>query len=173
MVKRLSTRHNTPLRTMSNNSIRNYFKPKPKENGSERKPRGPHPYSRSSSPPSPASPQESPAPPQRRYGDARSRRKEIADDTLEALEAGCYSLDGSTYALKDAVKRSEQGTRYHQPDCALASWEISPPPSGSGRQAEVTLAEISTLEGARYLISQTDGMSVCGSRSTVRLIRHT
>ncbi|KAL1756715.1 hypothetical protein FB107DRAFT_210943 [Schizophyllum commune] len=141
---------------MSNNSIKNYFKPKPKENGGERKPRGPHPYSRSSSPPSPASPQESPAPPQRRYGDARSRRKEIADDTLEALEAGCYSLDGRTYALKDAVKRSEQGTRYYQPDCALASWEITPPPSSNGRQTEVTLAEISTLEGARFLISQTD-----------------
>ncbi|KAL1746696.1 hypothetical protein HDZ31DRAFT_33706 [Schizophyllum fasciatum] len=143
---------------MSSNSITNYFKPRPK-NGNERKARGSHPYTHSPSPPKPETVpvQQSPAPPQERRKDARTKRKEIADDTLAAIEAGCYSLDGQTYPLSDAVQNSERETRYYSPDSALASWESAPAPQIPGTRTAVTLAEISTLEGARLLISQSDG----------------
>ncbi|TRM68987.1 hypothetical protein BD626DRAFT_392676 [Schizophyllum amplum] len=146
---------------MSANSITQYFKPRPKPEGTAKKSRASLPYSRS---PPPASESDSAShndatessPTPKKQINPRTMRKEIADDTLAAIKAGRYSLDGLTYSLQDAVKISKQGTCYYPPDSDLANWEYTSPPANDGTRAEVILAEISTLEGARLLRSQTN-----------------
>ncbi|KAI0698311.1 hypothetical protein C8T65DRAFT_13669 [Cerioporus squamosus] len=81
--------------------------------------------------------------------DRRARLKDIADTTLDAIDRGSYILDETTHDLRVAMDQSKRQTTYHAPD-SLSSWaSATPPPPVS--HTKISLLEMSTLEGARYL----------------------
>ncbi|KAK2467403.1 hypothetical protein APHAL10511_000638 [Amanita phalloides] len=80
-------------------------------------------------------------------------RKEVANSTVKAIEAGSYSLNGVIHDLSTKTKESENNTRFYSAESALTSWAAASPANPSPR-TEVSLLEMSTLAGARYLSSQ-------------------
>ena len=82
--------------------------------------------------------------------DARTKRKNIARDTLEAIEAGSYDLQGTTYDLRDPTGQSKRNTSYYAPDSPLSSWPTGSPDIPA-ESPNVLLLEATTLEGARFL----------------------
>lgn len=87
-------------------------------------------------------------PPQGNDDPKRAARKKVADETLDAIDRGSYLH----HDLSRAVATSKQNTRYYAPDSLLSTWASTTSGSQSqGSQVEVTLLEISTLEGARWL----------------------
>lgn len=76
----------------------------------------------------------------------RVARRKIADETLDAIDRGSYL----NHDLTKAITISKQNTRYYAPDSLLSTWSSSDPPSPA-RQNNVTVLELSTLEGARYI----------------------
>ncbi|THV06189.1 hypothetical protein K435DRAFT_773390 [Dendrothele bispora CBS 962.96] len=82
----------------------------------------------------------------------RSRLKEVAEGTLNALEHGSFDLNGSTHDLNAKVEALRRDTKYYSPDSLLSSWSKSTPPSPRKPDAQtlISIVEISTLEGARY-----------------------
>ncbi|KAF9028119.1 hypothetical protein BDZ89DRAFT_951635 [Hymenopellis radicata] len=88
----------------------------------------------------------------KKEGAARSSRKEIADDTLKAIETGCFVLKGVKHDLKDCTARSCRSTRYYAPNSLLSTWQRSPssPPHAD---TEISILQMTTLEGARYFSS--------------------
>ncbi|KAE9403835.1 hypothetical protein BT96DRAFT_451767 [Gymnopus androsaceus JB14] len=76
--------------------------------------------------------------------------KQIADDTIEAIEHGSYELAGATFDLQVSVTQMRQGTEYWSPETkTLVDWAEN---RASGSKAiEISVLEISTLEGARFL----------------------
>ncbi|KAI0669409.1 hypothetical protein C8Q78DRAFT_176051 [Trametes maxima] len=82
----------------------------------------------------------------------RNRLKGIADDTLEAIEQGHYSLNGQTYDLRVPTAVSKQQTQYYAPDSLLSTWASSgTPPTTLDHSTSFSVLEVSTLEGARLL----------------------
>ncbi|EEB95112.1 hypothetical protein MPER_05972 [Moniliophthora perniciosa FA553] len=106
-------------------SISNYFKPKPNTNN----PRAP--------------------------------RVKIAEETLEAIKKGSYTHNGTTYTLKDKVEAMKRETRYYAGDSLLSNWHHTPSAAAAGaggekeRTASISILEMTTLEGARYLSTNT------------------
>ncbi|PCH35701.1 hypothetical protein WOLCODRAFT_126185, partial [Wolfiporia cocos MD-104 SS10] len=80
----------------------------------------------------------------------RERLQTIADDTLEAIDRGSYTLNGATVDLSVAILASKKGTQYYDPDSLLSGWAALRP-QGSREVGDVSLLEVSTLEGARLL----------------------
>lgn len=60
--------------------------------------------------------------------DRRTRLKGITEGTLDAIDDGHYTLDGTTYDLSLSVKASKQHTQYYAPDSMLSTWSNIPPP---------------------------------------------
>lgn len=81
--------------------------------------------------------------------DRRARLKGIADKTLDAINHGSYVLDETTYDLRVATEQSKRQTTYHAPD-SLSAWATTTPPTAVPH-TKISLLEVSTLDGARYL----------------------
>ncbi|KAI1788340.1 hypothetical protein LXA43DRAFT_1025924 [Ganoderma leucocontextum] len=82
--------------------------------------------------------------------DRRAKLKNIARDTLDAIETGSYDLQGTTYDLRAPTDQSKRNTSYYAPDSLLSNW----PTGGPDLRADdpnVVLLEATTLEGARFL----------------------
>ncbi|KZT21100.1 hypothetical protein NEOLEDRAFT_1139954 [Neolentinus lepideus HHB14362 ss-1] len=94
--------------------------------------------------------------PPHNVSDRRSRLRKVAEETLEAIEEGQYSFpNGKTHAIRRRNQFSTQNTRYYPPDSALSAWAITPRLANvSGHNTEISILEISTLEGARLLSNQ-------------------
>ncbi|KAF9243235.1 hypothetical protein BU15DRAFT_86598 [Melanogaster broomeanus] len=74
----------------------------------------------------------------------RNHLKEIADTTLKAIEAGSITYAGISYDLAAKVRFSDHNTRYYAPNDNLLSRSTHTAP-------EISILEISTLDGARLL----------------------
>lgn len=91
--------------------------------------------------------------------DRRAALRKIADDTIAAIDTG-FDLNGVSYDLASKTAESKRRTRYFAPDSLLSAWSSNPTPTtpASSIHTEVSILEISTLDGARYLTNDiTDG----------------
>lgn len=94
------------------------------------------------------------APPRSDMGDRRARLRGIAESTLDAIDDGSYTYQGTTYDLRRSTERSKRNTTYYAPDSLLSSWSSAAAPAAPAappQQTKISLLEISTLQGARYL----------------------
>ena len=82
--------------------------------------------------------------------DRRSKLKQIAQSTLDAIEKQSYTLDGTTYDLSVATADSKRNTAYYAPDSLLSQWASGSPASATS-QTNISVLEVSTLEGMRFL----------------------
>ncbi|KAG7091187.1 hypothetical protein E1B28_010238 [Marasmius oreades] len=87
--------------------------------------------------------------------ESRTPRMKIANQTLDALEAGSYKVNDTTYPLD--IERLKRATRYYAPDSLLSNWR-NPGSTSSvcdvSRITQISLLEITTLQGARYLAAK-------------------
>ena len=81
----------------------------------------------------------------------RNARKEIAAATLDAMAHGSYLQ----YDLGTPISLSKQGTRYFGPDSQTLSAWAATQPSTIYPSTRVSLLEISTIEGCRFLATDT------------------
>ena len=81
---------------------------------------------------------------------ARNERRAIVKSTLEVVEDGQYhTVEGAEHDIRPQSSAMLSGTRYCPPDSLLAHWPQ--PPTGeykSKKATEISIVEISTLEGA-------------------------
>ncbi|KAJ3749512.1 hypothetical protein DFH05DRAFT_1533305 [Lentinula detonsa] len=90
----------------------------------------------------------------------------IAEETIEAIEKGSFDLNGTTYDLQVAVNQIRQSTEYWSPDAKkLVERSETKIISSSSRNVEISLLEISSLEGARFLDAQISSQSESASSS--------
>ena len=85
----------------------------------------------------------------------RNDRRAIAKSTLEIIEAGHYTVGGVKHDIRPQLDAMLSGTRYYAADSLLSVW---PQPTSTGnlareRATEISIVEISTLEGASFLAS--------------------
>ncbi|KAF8963600.1 hypothetical protein BDZ97DRAFT_1904797 [Flammula alnicola] len=94
--------------------------------------------------------------------------KEIAASTLKKLEQGTYELDGIAYALKEAIKNTNEHASFYTADSNLSEW-ASNAPSLDGPESHpgvhITVSENSTLFGARTLKGLLDSLEDVEDRS--------
>ena len=83
-------------------------------------------------------------------GDRRTKLKNIAQATLDAIEQGSYDFYGTAYDIRVSTDHSKRNTSYYAPDSMLSSWS-SGAPHAAADAPNVVLLEASTLEGARFL----------------------
>jgi len=88
------------------------------------------------------------------------KRREILEATLEAIKAGAITIADISHDLAAKVRFSMQLTIYYPPPSQLSQWAdyLMPPTSSLPSGAEVSVLEMSTLEGARMLV---DTLSSC------------
>lgn len=81
----------------------------------------------------------------------RDTLKNIADTTLKAIAVGSVTFANSSLDLAAKIRFSNQNTRYYPPDDrSLSGWALDVPMSPS-TETEISVLEISTLDGARLL----------------------
>ncbi|KAJ3793163.1 hypothetical protein GGU11DRAFT_853122 [Lentinula aff. detonsa] len=91
----------------------------------------------------------------------------IAEETIEAIEKGSFDLNGTTYDLQVAVNQIRQSTEYWSPDAKkLVERSETKIVSSSSRNVEISLLEISSLEGARFLDAQISRQSDSASATS-------
>jgi uncharacterized protein (TIGR02452 family) len=85
----------------------------------------------------------------------RKERRAIAKSTLEIIEAGNYTVEGVEHDIRPQLDAMLSGTRYYAPDSLLSLWPQPTPTSNFAREkaTEISIVEISTLEGANFLAS--------------------
>ena len=88
-------------------------------------------------------------------GAGRNERRAVAKSTLEIIEAGRYTVEGDEYGIRPQLNTLLSGTRYYAPDSLLSVWPQPTPASNFSRSrpTEISIVEISTLEGANVLSS--------------------
>ena len=89
---------------------------------------------------------------------ARNERRAIAKSTLEVIEAGHYMVEGIGHDIRPQLDAMLSGTRYYTPD-SLLSHCPQPGPTGDyarKKTTEISIVEISALEGAKLLSSTLD-----------------
>ena len=93
--------------------------------------------------------------PKGRGGAARNERRALADSTLEIIEAGHYLVGGVEHDIRLQLDTMISGTRYYAADSLLSQWQRPTPASKLAREraTEISIVEISTLEGANVLSS--------------------
>ncbi|KIK69197.1 hypothetical protein GYMLUDRAFT_124310, partial [Collybiopsis luxurians FD-317 M1] len=80
--------------------------------------------------------------------------KRIADDTIEAIEKGFFELNGTTFDFSVAVKEMTDATEYWGPDASrMVNW-AQETTRAKHKGVEISVLEISTLQGARVLETQ-------------------
>ena len=85
---------------------------------------------------------------------ARNERRAIAKATLEVIEAGHYVVEGVKHDIRPQLDAMLSGTRYYAPDSPLSRWPQPPTGDHTRKKAtEISIVEISTLEGAKLLSS--------------------
>ncbi|KIY65834.1 hypothetical protein CYLTODRAFT_423972 [Cylindrobasidium torrendii FP15055 ss-10] len=89
----------------------------------------------------------------RRDTKARSSRKDIADDTLAAIDAGFYELHDTRHDLNASTDAACKGTRYYAPNSSLSNWKTPLSTSDPQHTTQISLLEMTTLKGAQYLYS--------------------
>ncbi|KAH9833569.1 uncharacterized protein C8Q71DRAFT_189605 [Rhodofomes roseus] len=84
--------------------------------------------------------------------DRRGRLRKIAEETLDAIEEGTYTLNGKKHDLRTSVALAKKKTQYYAPDSLLSGWSAarSSRPERSA-DTDLSVLEVSTLEGARLL----------------------
>ncbi|TFY60262.1 hypothetical protein EVJ58_g5265 [Rhodofomes roseus] len=84
--------------------------------------------------------------------DRRGRLRKIAEETLDAIEEGTYTLNGKKHDLRTSVALAKKKTQYYAPDSLLSGWSAarSSRPERSA-DTDVSVLEVSTLEGAHLL----------------------
>jgi uncharacterized protein (TIGR02452 family) len=87
----------------------------------------------------------------------RTVLRKIAEDTLSTLKDGCYTSGNVQYDLKPRINFSKQSTLYYPPDSELSAWASNIPISGSTPMTEISILEISTIDGAHLLSSTNHG----------------
>ncbi|KAJ3811360.1 hypothetical protein F5876DRAFT_39843 [Lentinula aff. lateritia] len=82
--------------------------------------------------------------------------KRIAAETIEAIESGSFRLGGTIYDLKVAVNEMRSSTEFWSPGSKrLASWAATRVVRPHiQRNVDISLQEISSLEGSRFLAAQ-------------------
>jgi len=88
-------------------------------------------------------------------GTGRNDRRDIAKATLAVIEAGHYTAGGVKHDIRSQLNAMVSGTRYYASDSLLSLW---PQPTSTGnfareRRTEISIVEISTLQGASLLAS--------------------
>ncbi|KAJ4483883.1 hypothetical protein J3R30DRAFT_3656033 [Lentinula aciculospora] len=79
----------------------------------------------------------------------------IADETIEAIEKGFFDLNGTTYDLQLAVDEVRRSTEYWNPDAKrLVDWADIKIDSSSTQNTQISLLEVSSLQGTRILAAQ-------------------
>ncbi|KAH7883265.1 hypothetical protein F5I97DRAFT_1903678, partial [Phlebopus sp. FC_14] len=100
----------------------------------------------------------------------RNRLKDIADTTLQVIEAGSVTFADISYDLAAKVRFSNHNTRFYPPnDQLLSAWATRTPtrtPS-SRLTSDVSILEISTLDGARLLYDSLSSRSTSYGRIAV------
>ncbi|THH03621.1 hypothetical protein EW146_g10380 [Bondarzewia mesenterica] len=86
--------------------------------------------------------------------DRRTELRTIADATLEAIKRGSYDLNDTHYDL--SLQISTEKARYYAPDSMLSAWSsvILARNASPTLRGEISIVEVSTLEGARSLAIQ-------------------
>lgn len=81
--------------------------------------------------------------------------RQIAESTLETIQKGSYL----NRDLASSVATSKQNTRYYAPDSLLSTWASHKLDTSITSKTQISLLEISTLEGARLIAnSHTPGL---------------
>ncbi|KAH9927771.1 uncharacterized protein B0H18DRAFT_1118300 [Fomitopsis serialis] len=84
--------------------------------------------------------------------DRRGRLRKIAEETLDAIEEGSYTLKRTKHDLRTSVALAKKKTQYYAPDSLLSGWSATPSPRpGWSADTGISVLEVSTLEGARLL----------------------
>jgi len=99
-------------------------------------------------------PEESKTPkPQNQGGAGRNERRTLADSTLEIINAGHYTVGDTKHDIRPQLDAMLSGTRYYAADSLLSVWPNSTRVSNLARDkaTEISILEISTLEGANFL----------------------
>jgi uncharacterized protein (TIGR02452 family) len=90
----------------------------------------------------------------------RDGLREIAKTTLAAIERGYYTspADKARIELKSSVAKCKLGTQFFAQNSSLSEWKTSPPtPSPDSTHAlDISILEISTIEGVRFLHDSRD-----------------
>ncbi|KAF9228511.1 hypothetical protein BS17DRAFT_692783 [Gyrodon lividus] len=98
----------------------------------------------------------------------RNRLKDIAVTTLKAIEAGSMTSAGISYDLSAKIRFSNHNTRYYTPnDSLLSGWTSNAPKSSTHSTPEISILEISTLDGARLLYDTLSSRSTSYGRIAV------
>ncbi|KAK7692313.1 hypothetical protein QCA50_003938 [Cerrena zonata] len=87
----------------------------------------------------------------------RKALRQIAEETLETIKAGSY-LDCDLIA---AVTTSKQNTRFYAPDSLFSTWASSKSDASSSKATQISLLEVSTLEGARLIANSYASSDSC------------
>ncbi|TFY75548.1 hypothetical protein EWM64_g8463, partial [Hericium alpestre] len=93
-------------------------------------------------------------------GDAkRAKLTAIADATLEALERGSFTHEHVVYDLSANLQTLLKNTSYYSPDSMLSAWssnaaKASLPSTTAADHGGISILEMSTLDGARLLHSE-------------------
>ncbi|KAG2142305.1 uncharacterized protein EDB93DRAFT_613575 [Suillus bovinus] len=82
----------------------------------------------------------------------RNRLQEIAQSTISAIENGTVIIANVSHDLAAKVNFSNHNTRYYSPDSLLSTWSNTPR-NAADTKSEVSILEISTLDGARSLFN--------------------
>ncbi|KAI8978251.1 hypothetical protein BD414DRAFT_421992 [Trametes punicea] len=84
--------------------------------------------------------------------DRRARLKKIAEDSLQAIKEGYYTLNGHIYDLGVPTTISKQQTQYYAPESLLSVWIRCPnQTTNENCSTNFSILEASTLKGARLL----------------------
>ncbi|KAG1878812.1 hypothetical protein F4604DRAFT_574995 [Suillus subluteus] len=103
----------------------------------------------------------------RNGGDRRNQLQEIAQSTMDAIENGTVTIANVSYDLAAKVNFSNHNTRYYAPDYLLSTWSTSDPPRNPTVKSEVSILEISTLDGARLLFNTISSRSTSFGRIAI------
>lgn len=101
-------------------------------------------------------------------GDRRNRLREIAQSTINAIENGTVIIANISHDLAAKVNFSNHNTRYYAPDDLLSTWSTSDPPrNAAATKSQVSILEISTLDGATLLFNTLSSCSTSFGRIAI------
>ncbi|KAH0829092.1 hypothetical protein J3R83DRAFT_2556 [Lanmaoa asiatica] len=92
----------------------------------------------------------------------RGNLKNIADTTLEAIKAGSIVFANNYLDLAAKVRFSNRNTHYYPPDDSSSSRWASDVPMSPSTKTEISILEISTLDGARLLYDALSSSTTSG-----------
>ena len=104
-------------------------------------------------------------------GADRNERRALAESTLEIIEAGQYTVGDVQFDIRPQLDEMVLGTCYYAADSLLSVWRHPTSASNTARNraTEISIVEISTLEGASFL-STVSYTSPEGSRRRVGVL---